>query len=62
MTYFVLYLVSIVSPFLAIAEPLVILSAMSGRTHWLAMAVVVALAGAVVYMRDEHNFRWVGGW
>ena len=30
-TYFILYLVSIISPLLAIAEPLVILSAMSGR-------------------------------
>ena len=58
MTYFVLYLVSIVSPFLAIAEPLVILSAMSGRTHWLAMAVVVALGQctgfAILYFFGEQ--------
>ena len=43
MMYLALYLVSIVSPFLAIAEPIVVLSAMSGQSQWLFMAVIVAL-------------------
>ena len=58
MTYFILYLVSIISPLLAIAEPLVILSAMSGRSHWFTMAVVVALGQctgfAILYFFGEQ--------
>ena len=58
MSYLILYLVSIVSPLLAIAEPLVVLSAMTGRSNWIVMAVIVALGQctgfAVLYFFGEQ--------
>ena len=65
MNYIVLYLVSIVSPLLALAEPLVVLSAMSARSPWMLTVVVVAAGqctgfGLLYFFGDQIMARLQG--
>jgi membrane protein YqaA with SNARE-associated domain len=63
--YIVLYLVSIISPLLALAEPLVVLSAMSGRSPWVLMVIIVAAGqctgfGLLYFFGDQIMARLSG--
>ncbi len=63
MTYLILYLLSIVSPVLALAEPLCLLSALSSPEAWFLIALVVAAGQttgfALLYFFGERLLRWM---
>ena len=63
MTYLILYLVSIVSPVLALAEPLCLLSALSSPDAWFLIALVVAAGQttgfALLYFFGERLLKWM---
>ena len=63
MTYLILYTVSIVSPVLALAEPLCLLSALSSPQSWFLIALVVAAGQttgfALLYFFGDRLLRWM---
>jgi membrane protein YqaA with SNARE-associated domain len=63
MSYLLLYLVSIVSPVLALAEPLCLLSALSSPDAWLLIALVVAAGQttgfALLYFFGDRLLKWM---
>ena len=63
MTYLVLYLLSIVSPVLALAEPLCLLSAASSPDAWFSIAVVVAAGQTtgftLLYFFGDRLLKWM---
>lgn len=63
MTYLILYAVSIVSPVLALAEPLCLLSALSSPQSWFLIALVVAAGQttgfALLYFFGDRLLRWM---
>ena len=63
MTYLLLYVLSIVSPVLALAEPLCLLSALSSPNAWFLIAFVVAAGQttgfALLYFFGDRLLRWM---
>ena len=63
MTYLILYCLSIISPVLALAEPLCLLSALSSPDAWFVIAFVVAAGQttgfAILYFFGDRLLRWM---
>ena len=63
MTYFILYLLSIISPVLALAEPLCLLSALSSPQAWFLIALIVATGQttgfALLYFFGDRILQWL---
>lgn len=63
MTYLILYCLSIISPVLALAEPLCLLSALSSPDAWFFIAFVVAAGQttgfALLYFFGDRLLRWM---
>ena len=63
MTYLILYCLSIISPVLALAEPLCLLIALSSPDAWFFIAFVVAAGQttgfALLYFFGDRLLRWM---